>query len=178
MHPVIRMHTYDYHRSAAHSAQWQELELILRQLLQHGNMLEKRERVVYASLSPAETFMRACRTRRPMHWSSTFPSFKGFYDMHTQAVSVSYRHAKRCVHYVHVYANSDRRIFLTRKRRHACMSYIRMKSVLLIWTSSLNDRSKLKGQYTDVKSGCNTSGWPSLNHHSLSLKTFLVLLSL
>ena len=90
-------------------------------------------------------------------------SFKGFYDMHTQAVSVSYRHAKRCVHYVHVYANSDRRIFLTRKRRHACMSYIRMKSVLLIWTSSLNDRSKLKGQDTDVKSGCGTSeGWSDL----------------
>ena len=43
MRPVIRMHAYDYDRSAAHSAWWQELELILRQLLQHENMRERRE---------------------------------------------------------------------------------------------------------------------------------------
>ena len=54
------MHAYDYDRSAAHGAQWQELELTLRWLLQHGNMRERRERVVYASLRPAEAFMRAC----------------------------------------------------------------------------------------------------------------------
>ena len=35
--------------SAAHSAQWQDLELTFRQLLQHGNMRERRERVVYVS---------------------------------------------------------------------------------------------------------------------------------
>ena len=45
-------------------------------------------------------------------------------------------------------------------------------------TVPLNDRSKLKGQCTDVKSGCGTSVGPSLNPHSLSLKTFLVTLSL
>ena len=39
----------DAHRSAAHSAQWQDLELIFHQLLQHGNMRASRERVVYAS---------------------------------------------------------------------------------------------------------------------------------
>ena len=40
-----------------------------------------------------------------------------------------------------------------------------MKSVLLLWMPSLNDRSKLKGQYTDVKSGCGISVGPSLNPH-------------
>ena len=48
-------------RSAAHSAQWQDLELIFRRLLQHGNMHERREGVVHqASFRPVETFMRAC----------------------------------------------------------------------------------------------------------------------
>ena len=51
---VIRMHACDYDGSAAHSAQWQELELILHRLLQHGNMRERRERVVYALLIPTE----------------------------------------------------------------------------------------------------------------------------
>ena len=60
MRPVIRMHAYDYDHNAAHSAQWQKLELILRWLLQHGKMSERREQVVYASLRPAEAFMRAC----------------------------------------------------------------------------------------------------------------------
>ena len=61
---------------------------------------------------------------------------------------------------------------------NVCVSETRMISVLLRWAPSLNDRSKLKGQCTDVKSGCVTSVRPSLNPHSLSLKTFLVLLSL
>ena len=61
MRPVIRMHACDYDRSAAHGAQWQELELIFGQLLQQGNIRERRERVVHASHRPAETFMRACR---------------------------------------------------------------------------------------------------------------------
>ena len=62
MRPVIRMHACDYDRSSAHGAQWQELELIFGWLLLHGNMREKRERVVHASHRPAETFMGAsCR---------------------------------------------------------------------------------------------------------------------
>ena len=60
MRPVIRMHACDYDRSAAHGAQWQELELIFGWLLQHGNMRERRERVAHVSLRPAETFMHAC----------------------------------------------------------------------------------------------------------------------
>ena len=64
MRPVIRMHAYDYDRSAAHGAQWQELEIILCWLLKHGNMRERTERVAHASLRPAETFMRVCP--RPM----------------------------------------------------------------------------------------------------------------
>ena len=42
-----------------------------------------------------------------------------------------------------------------------------MKSVLLRWKPSLNNRSKLK---LKVKSGCVTSVGPSLNPHSLSQK--------
>ena len=47
--------------SAAHSAECQNLELIFRRLLQHGNMGGRREEVAQASLRPAETFMHACR---------------------------------------------------------------------------------------------------------------------
>ena len=41
-------------------------------------------------------------------------------------------------------------------------------SVLLRLAPSLNDRGKLKGQCTDVKSGCGPSVGPSLSPHSLS----------
>ena len=78
----------------------------------------------------------------------------------------------------YIYANTDWRIFRTRKRSHACMSYRRMKSVLLRCTPSLNVRSKLKGQYTDVKSGSGISVGPSLKPHSLSLNKILVTPSL
>ena len=67
-----------------------------------------------------------------------------------------------------MYANIDWPIFRTRKRGHACVSYTRVKSVLLLWTPSLNDCSKLKGECTAVKSGCGPSVGPSLNPHSLS----------
>ena len=60
MRPVIRMHACDYDRSAAHGAQWQELELIFGRVLQHGIMRRRRERVVHASLRPTETFVHAC----------------------------------------------------------------------------------------------------------------------
>ena len=60
MRPVIRMHAWDNNHSAAHGAQWQELELIFSWLLQHGNMRERRERVVYPLLIPTEMFMHAC----------------------------------------------------------------------------------------------------------------------
>ena len=55
-----------------------------------------------------------------------------------------------------------------KRREHACVSYTRIKSVFLRWMPSLNDRSKLKGESTDVKSGCGASVGPSLNPHSLS----------
>ena len=38
-----------------------------------------------------------------------------------------------------------------------------MQSVLFRWMPSLNHRSKLKGECTDVKSGCGTSVGPSLH---------------
>ena len=46
------------------------------------------------------------------------------------------------------------------------------------WKPSLNDCSKLKGQYTDVKSGSGISVGPSLKPHSLSLNKILVTPSL
>ena len=49
-----------YDRSAAHGAQWQDLELIFRRLLKNGKMRMRGDGVVYASLRPAETFMCAC----------------------------------------------------------------------------------------------------------------------
>ena len=60
---------------------------------------------------------------------------------------------------------------MSQKRMHnASMYYRRMQSVLLLLMPSLNDRSKLKGQCTDVKSGCGKSVGSSLNPHSLSKK--------
>ena len=38
-----------------------------------------------------------------------------------------------------------------------------MKSVLLLWTPSLNEHSKLKGQFTAVKSGSGISVGPILH---------------
>ena len=74
-----------------------------------------------------------------------------------------------CAMCTSIYAHSYWHIFHTRKREYACMSYeyTRMNSVLLRRTLSLN---KLKGQYSDSKSGCETSVGPSLNPLSLSLK--------
>ena len=112
MHPVIRMHACNFDCSAAHSAQWQELELIFGWLLQHGNMRERSKRVAHASLRPAETFMRAVVHLRKQHLSVyknvqtiiswLLPALKGFYNMHAQLTSVSYIHAKRRVRYVYI----------------------------------------------------------------------------
>ena len=91
--------------------------------------------------------------------------------MHAQQTYVSYIHAKRRVCFIqYIYANTDWRIFLTRKQEHACVSYTRMNSVLLLWTPSLNDRSKSKGECTDVKSGCGTSVGP-MSKTPVSVKT-------
>ena len=67
-----------------------------------------------------------------------------------------------CATYTGIYANTDWRIFRTQKRSHSCVAYTMVKSVLLRWMPSLNDCSKLKGQYTDVKSGSGISVGPSL----------------
>ena len=103
------------------------------------------------------------------------PAFKGLYDTHTQLASISHRHAKCCVRYVyiHTYSNSDWHFLYTETViRNACVTYTMMKYVLLRWTPSLNDRGKLKGECTDVKSWYCTiiRRTYSLNPHSLSLK--------
>ena len=60
-----------------------------------------------------------------------------------------------------MHANSD-----TEACMHACLNPM-MKSFIVRRKASLNNHSKLKGQYTDVKSACGTSVGPSLNPHSL-----------
>ena len=110
-------------RSTAHLEQWQDLELIFRRLLQHGNMRERRERVVHASLRPAETFMRACR--RPTE-AARFRVQKcaNNHQLIVAGAQRFLRHA--CAAHFHVihthktlcvlYANTVWHIFCTRKR--------------------------------------------------------------
>ena len=136
-------------RSATHSAEWQDLEQIFCRLLQHGNMCKRREGVMHASLRPADMFMHVCR--RP-----------------TEAARFCVRKGTNKLPHPSKYANTDWRIFCTWKHSHACMAYTMVKSVLLRWMPSLNSRSKLNGQYTDVKSGSGISVGPSLKPHSLS----------
>ena len=104
---------------------------------------------------------------------------------HSKVVMTRMRSSLQCHTYMqnavfatYIYVNTDWRIFRIQKWYHACVSYTRMKSVLLRWTPSLNDCSKLKGECTDVQSGCGTSVGPSLNPHSLSYNKILVTLSL
>ena len=167
MRPLIRMRAYDYDCSAAHGAQWQELELILRRLLQHGNTHERRERVVYASLRPAEAL---CACMRPTK-AACFRIWKCANNR--QLIVAGIQRFLRCAYTQNavcatcIHANSDWRIFCTQER-YTCVSCTMMKSVLLRWTPSLNNCSKLKGECIDVKSGCSTSVGPTLNPQSLS----------
>ena len=111
-------------RSAAQSAQWQELELILRRLLQHGNMRERRKG---GSVRACHLDLRKCSCVRVVDprkqhvfvyenaqtiISWLLPAFKGFYDTHAQLTSVSYKHAKRRLRYMYI-----------RKQRLAHFSY-------------------------------------------------------
>ena len=101
-------------RSAAHSAEWQDLELIFRQLLQHRIMRESREgsSVCITYCRSAETFRHACL--RPTEAACIcvqkcannhqliVAGVQGFYDTHAQLTSVSSKHAKRHVHYIYI----------------------------------------------------------------------------
>ena len=136
MRPVIRMHACDYDRSAAHGAQWQELELIFGWLLLHGNMRKRRERVVHASLRPAETFMRACR--RPteaacIKWrkqsSADCCQCSKVFTIRIRSALPYHIDMQNAVCATYTYANPDTRTFGTRKRM--AYSYMLVKSVLL-----------------------------------------------
>ena len=152
--------TTDAHRRAAHGAQWQNLELKFHRLLQHGNRRARRERVAYASLRPTETFMRACL--RPTE-AARFRVRISANNHQLIVAGVRVIQTSKTLH-----ALRDWRIFRTWKREYACVPCTRLKCVLLLWRPSLNDRSKLKGQCTDVKSGCGPSVGSSLSPHSLS----------
>ena len=116
MRPVIRMHACDYDRSAAHGAQWQELELIFGRLLQHGNIRERRDgSSVCVSNGQLDQRKRSCvRVVDPQKlqvsvyknaqtiFSWLLPGLKDYYNTPTQPVSVSPRHAKRCMRYVYI----------------------------------------------------------------------------
>ena len=72
--------------SAAQRALWQDLELIFRRLLQHGNRRARRERVAYASPDPQK---RSCvRT----HGSCMFLCMK----MCEKSSGDCWRHSKVC----------------------------------------------------------------------------------
>ena len=153
-------------RSAAHGAQWLDLELIfLLRLTQHRNRRARRERVADASLRPAETFMHACTVQGPRKLNVAV--FKGFYDTQTQPVSVSLKNAKSCVR--SMYIHKQWLAYFSYTETGTCMRVLHKDEICFTsWTPSLDDRSKLKGQYTDVKSGCGTSVGPSLNPNSIS----------
>ena len=114
MHASLNKDVCD--RSAAHRATWQNLELIFRWLLQHVKRRTRREREAYASLGPAETFMRACL--RPTEAACfriqkcannrqlmvvIIQRFVWHAYIHTThcVLSMSYIHAKHCVRYVY-----------------------------------------------------------------------------
>ena len=111
-------------RSAAHGAQWLDLELIfLLRLTQHRNRRARRERVADASLRPAKTFMHACTVQGPRKLNVAV--FKGFYDTQTQPVSVSLKNAKSCVRSMYnVYTQTVIGIFFVHGNRdmHACLT--------------------------------------------------------
>ena len=95
---VISMHACNYDRSAAYDAQWQELELIVGRLLLHGNMRERRERILHASLRPAETFMRAChRPREAAHFR--VQKCANNHQLIVAGVERSLRHACAAAHF-------------------------------------------------------------------------------
>ena len=119
--------TWPWDRSAAHSTQWQDLELTF-----HNTAREKGKGCVCVSETSGSVDARVSET----HVSSTFPCtkqtqtlfswllplFKGLYDTHTQPVSASYRHAKRCVRYVN-----------TRKQYSAYFSYTETVTHVRVW---------------------------------------------
>ena len=92
----------------------------------------------------------------------------------------SYKASRGFIHAYIKLSCSEKLCFLGSQTRmhNACVSETMMKSVSQRWAPSLNDPSRLKGQCTDVKSGCVLSVGPSLNPYSLSFKKILVILSL
>ena len=127
---------------------------------------------VYASLRPAETFMHACP--RPTETACLRVQkcanncqliVDGIQRFLRYAYAACFRIVLTCktLHALRIHTQT---LIGTRKQWHARVPYTRMKSTLLRWTPSWNDRSKLKGQYTDVQSGCGTSVGPSLNPKS------------
>ena len=154
MRPLIRMRAYDYDRSAAHGAQWQELELILRRLLQHGNTHERRERVVYASLRPAEAL---CACMRPTK-AACFRIWKcaNKRQLIVAGIQRFLRWAYTLWHYTARFHVIDTRktLRVLRVYTQQWLAYYLLRSVLIRWMPSLNNRSKLKGECIEVKSGC------------------------
>ena len=123
MHACLSKDVYNH--SAAHRALWQDLELIFRRLFQHGNRPARRARIVYASLSLQKRYVCVSETHR----SCTFPCTK----MCEQSSADCCWHSKVCMTRIrspfpchtytqnavcttYTYANTDWRIFRTRKR--------------------------------------------------------------
>ena len=107
------------------------------------------------------------------------PAFKGFTIRIRSSLRFRVIQTRKTLCALRVYTQAVISVLFVHRHgnTHACLTQ-GWNLFLLLWTSSLNDRSKLKGQCSDVKIGCGTSEGPSLNAHSPSLKTLLVLLSL
>ena len=128
-------------RSAAHSAQWQDVELLFRRPTQHGNKRERRKVVAYASHRPAETFMCACmrpteatcfRIRKCANNRQLIVAFYSkVFTTRIRSPFLCHTYTQNAVCATCIFANSDWRIFRTRKQEYACVSYTRMTSVLL-----------------------------------------------
>ena len=93
------------HRSAAHSDQWQDLELIFRRLLEHGNMRKRREVVEHVSLISVETFMGVCLRPTAANVS--------VYKMHKQSSADCCWH-REITYYLLVYGCRYPKVFKTR----------------------------------------------------------------
>ena len=98
------------------------------------------------------------------------PALKGFYDTHMHPVSVSHRHANRCVRYV--YLSKHWLDYFLYTKTVKCMRFLHEDEIFFTsMDPSLNNHSKLKGECADVKSGCGTSVWPIAWTPTVSAKT-------
>ena len=111
-------------------------------LLQHGNRHTRRERVAYASLRPAETFMRAyLRPREAARFcvrkcaNNRLLIVAGIQRFARYAYAARFRviYTRKALHALRTFTQTVIGIFFLHRNGHtrACVSYTMLKSVLL-----------------------------------------------